>query len=154
LTDKEIVGAISTKPEGFFWWRNGEFDQDKYAEDLAKTIPMLYGSHGYIDMQVVHDTLLIDRERGKAMVQITVNEGPQYKVGDFEVNGAKVFNNADIARMYPFGEKGGKGVAETVKGMVGRGPKEPKNVFNEVAWDDATTKVQDAYENQGYLYAS
>ena len=79
---KTIVGAIGTKPEGFFWWKNGEFDQDKYAEDLAKTIPELYASHGYIDMQVVKDTLIVDREQGKALVRITVNEGPQYKIGD------------------------------------------------------------------------
>src|SRR4029079_14347910 len=63
LSDKTIVSAIATKPEGFFWWRNGEFDSDKYAEDLSKNIPALYASHGYIDMQVVRDTLIIDRER-------------------------------------------------------------------------------------------
>ena len=39
LTDKTIVGAIATKPEGFFWWRNGEFDQDKYAEDSRQDDP-------------------------------------------------------------------------------------------------------------------
>ena len=106
LTDKEIVGAISTKPEGFFWWRNGEFDSDKYAEDLAKNIPALYASHGFIDMQIVKDTLIVDRNNGKAMVRLTVNEGPRYKIGDFEVNGAKRFSNEDIARYYPFTEKG------------------------------------------------
>src|SRR6185312_15477259 len=65
LSDQAIVSAISTKPEGFFWWRNGEFDSDKYSEDLSKTIPQLYATHGYIDMQVVKDTLIIDREHGK-----------------------------------------------------------------------------------------
>jgi outer membrane protein insertion porin family len=98
-----IVHAISTKPEGFFWWRKGEFDQQKYAEDLAKTIPQLYAQHGYIDMSVVRDTMIVDRDKGKALVRLTVNEGPQYKIGDFEVDGAKRFSNADIARMYPFG---------------------------------------------------
>jgi outer membrane protein insertion porin family len=51
LAASTIVGAIATQPEGFFWWKNGEFDQDKYGEDLAKTIPNLYASRGYIDMQ-------------------------------------------------------------------------------------------------------
>src|SRR5215216_2143555 len=133
LSASTIVGSISTKPEGFFWWRNGEFDQDKYAEDLSKTIPGLYAAHGYIDMQIVKDTLVIDRVNGKALVRITVNEGPQYKIGDFEVNGAKRFSNEDIARYYPFGEKS-KTVTQTVKGLIGRGPKEEKNVFNAGAW--------------------
>jgi outer membrane protein insertion porin family len=153
LTDKSIVGAIATKPEGFFWWKNGEFDQDKYAEDLAKTIPNLYASHGYIDMQVVKDTLIVDREKGKALVRITVNEGPQYKIGAFEVNGAKRFSNEDIARYYPFGEKA-KTVKQAVAGLVGRGGSPEKNVFDATAWEDATGKVQEAYGNEGYIYAS
>jgi outer membrane protein insertion porin family len=154
LSAGTIVGAISTKPEGFFWWRNGEFDSDKYAEDLAKTIPALYAAHGYIDMSVVRDTLIVDREHGKALVRITVNEGPQYKIGDFEVNGAKRFSNEDIARMYPFTEQKGKTVTQTVKGILGRGAPEAKDVFNQTAWDDATRKVQEAYANEGYIYAS
>ncbi|HTE45396.1 MAG TPA: outer membrane protein assembly factor BamA, partial [Gemmatimonadaceae bacterium] len=153
ITDKAIVSALATKPEGFFWWKNGEFDTDKYAEDLAKTIPQMYASHGYIDMQVVKDTLIIDREKGKALVRLTVVEGPQYKIGDFEVNGAKKFSNEDIARMYPFGDKA-KGLGVTVRGLIARGPKDDKDVFNAGAWEDATTKVQDAYENEGYIYAS
>jgi outer membrane protein insertion porin family len=150
----DIVHAISTKPEGFFWWRNGEFDSDKYNEDLSKNIPQLYAAHGYIDMAVVKDTLIIDRDKGKALVRITVNEGPQYKIGDFEVNGAKRFSNEDIARMYPFTPEKGKTVGETLKGLIGRGTSTEEGVFNQAAWDDATRKVQEAYANEGYIYAS
>jgi outer membrane protein insertion porin family len=154
LPAKTIVGAISTKPEGFFWWRNGEFDQEKYAEDLAKTIPELYASHGFIDATVVKDTMIIDREKGKALVRLTVNEGPQYKIGDFEVNGAKVFSSEQIAGFYPFTAKVTKTVTQTVKGFVGKGAPEAKDVFNQSAWEDATRKVQEAYANEGYIYAS
>lgn len=154
LPAKTIVAAIATKPEGFFWWRNGEFDSDKYAEDIAKTIPTLYAQHGYIDMSVVKDTLIIDRAKGKALVRLTVQEGPQYKIGDFEVNGAKRFSNEDIARMYPFTATKGKTMGQAVKGLVGRGAPEGKDVFNATAWDDATRKVQEAYANEGYIYAS
>lgn len=156
LSAKTIVNAISTKPEGFFWWRNGEFDQDKYTEDLGKTIPQLYASHGYIDAAVVKDTLIIDRDLGKALVRLTVVEGPQYHVGDFEVSGAKIFSSEDIGRLYPFSEQNTavKGVTETVKGLVGRGPKENKDIFNASAWEEATGKVQETYENQGYIYAT
>src|SRR5262245_46300196 len=154
LSDNKIVSVLSTKPEGFFWWRNGEFDQEKYTEDLSKTIPKLYGAHGYIDMQVVNDTLIIDRNLGKALVRLTVNEGKQYKVGDFEVNGAKVFSSDDIARMYPFSGEKPKSVGKSVKGLISRGPEPGKDVFDQSAWEDATSKVQEAYENQGYIYAT
>jgi len=152
LSAKEIVGSLNTKPEGFFWWRNGEFDSDKYNEDLGKNIPALYASHGYIDMQVVKDTLIVDRANGKGLVRLTVNEGPRYRIGTFEVNGAKRFSNEDIARYYPFGDKS-KGVTDAVKGLVGKSGSE-KGVFDEGAWEAATAKVQDAYENEGYIYAS
>ncbi|HEY5062726.1 MAG TPA: outer membrane protein assembly factor BamA [Gemmatimonadaceae bacterium] len=155
LSSKTIVGAIGTKPEGFFWWRNGEFDQDKYAEDLSKNIPQLYAAHGYIDAQVVKDTVIIDRDKGKALVRLTVSEGPQYKIGTFEVNGARRFSNEVISGFYPFGaNKASKGVTETVKGLVMRSPKEEKNVFDEGAWQDATDKVKEAYDNEGYIYSS
>lgn len=150
LSDKTIVHAISTKPEGFFWWRNGDFDQDKYTEDISKTIPQLYASHGYIDAQVVKDTIIVDRARGKAMVRLTVNEGPLYHIGDFEVNGAKRFSNEDIAKFYPFGSQP-VNITSAVKGILR--PRD-KTVFNEQAWEDATRKVQEAYANEGYIYAS
>jgi outer membrane protein insertion porin family len=155
LAAKTIVAAIGTKPEGFFWWRDGEFDQDKYAEDLSKNIPALYAAHGYIDMQVVKDTLIIDRAKGKALVRLTVDEGPQYKIGNFEVTGVRRFSNEDIAHYYPFGDKtAAQGVTVAVKGLVKRTPKEDKTVFNATAWQDATDKVKEAYDDQGYIYST
>ena len=72
---------MKTKPEGFLWFRKGEFDDDKYAGDLAERIPQLYAKRGFIDFQIVKDTLIVDRERGKALIDITVSEGPRYRVG-------------------------------------------------------------------------
>jgi outer membrane protein insertion porin family len=44
LRDKEVASAMQIKPEGFFWWRKGEFDDEKYAADLADRIPALASS--------------------------------------------------------------------------------------------------------------
>src|SRR5688572_5453616 len=41
-----VVKAMKTKPEGFLWWRKGEFDDDKYQSDLTERIPGLYASRG------------------------------------------------------------------------------------------------------------
>ena len=157
LSSKTIVGAIGTKPEGFFWWRNGEFDQDKYAEDLAKNIPQLYASHGYIDAQVVKDTLIIDRDKGKALVRLTVSEGPQYKIGDVRGQRRQArFSNEEIAGFYPFGAKQG---VERRHGD-GEGPgrarrrRRRRTSSTQAAWQDATDKVKEAYDNEGYIYSS
>jgi outer membrane protein insertion porin family len=150
LSDKTVVSGMSTKPEGFFWWKKGVLDEDKYSSDLAEKIPSLYASHGFIDMQVVRDTVVVDPNRGKAMVQVEVAEGPQYKVGSFEIAGARHFTNEELARYYPFGDRT-KGITETVMGLFRRTGDEA--VFNKSLWEDATRKVQTLYANEGYIYA-
>lgn len=156
LSDGEVVSAMQTRPEGFFWWKKGEFDDDKYAGDLTERIPEVYGRHGFIDMQVLRDTLIIDRERGKAFVDVTVNEGPQYRVGEFEANGARRFSREEIRRFYPFTERG-RTLKETVSNVAGvltrLGSKDPPNVFDRTRWEDATRQVSDLYANEGYIYA-
>ena len=152
LGDKTIVKAMDTKPEGFLWWKKGEFDEDKFAGDVTERIPKLYAQHGFIDMQVTKDTLAVDRGRGKAEVGISVTEGPQYRVGEFEVNGAKLFPRDQLARFYPFGDRS-KSLTETVKGVFKRGGDDAE-IFDQGKWDDATQRVQEAYANQGYIYAS
>lgn len=156
LSDRELVSAMHTKPEGFFWWKKGEFDDDKYAGDLTERIPQTYGRHGLIDVQVVRDTLVIDRGRGKALVEVGVTEGPQYVVGEFEVNGARRFSSDELRRFYPFTERGRtlKETAGNLLGAITRSKsKDPANVFDQSRWDEATRQVQDAYANEGYIYA-
>jgi outer membrane protein insertion porin family len=152
VSDKAVVKGMQTKPEGFLWWKKGEFDEDKFAGDVTERIPQLYAQRGFIDMQVLRDTLVIDRAHGKALVDLTVNEGPQYKVGEFEVSGAKVFNAQQIALFYPFGDRG-KTLTETMKDMLRRRGGDDDNIFNRSLWEDATRKVQTAYANEGYIYA-
>jgi outer membrane protein insertion porin family len=157
LSDREIVSGMQTKPEGFFWWHKGEFDDNKYAGDLAERIPTTYGRHGFIDALLTKDTLVVDRDRGKALVNIGVNEGPQYVVGDFEVNGARRFSGEDIRKFYPFTDRS-RTIREAISDVAGvitrrNSNKDPDNVFDQTKWDDATRAVQEAYSNEGYIYA-
>lgn len=151
LSDKAIVKAMETKPEGFFWWKKGEFDDNKFSGDLAERIPAVYAAQGFIDVQVTQDTMEVDRERGKALIRLKVIEGPQYHIGKFEVNGGKRFSAEEIARFYPFANRS-KGLIETVKGVVVRS-KDDETIFSQTEWDDATHSVNNAYASEGYLYA-
>jgi outer membrane protein insertion porin family len=150
VSDKTIVDAMETKPEGFFWWRKGEFDDNKFAGDLAERIPALYASRGYIDVQVTQDTMEVDRERGKALIRLKVNEGPQYHIGGFEVNGGKRFSAEEIARFYPFGRTN-RSLLGLARGLLGSN--EDETVFDQSVWDEATRQVNNAYASEGYLYA-
>jgi len=66
VSDAEVVTAMKTKPEGFWWWRKGAFDQDKFSTDLGDRIPKLYQSKGFIDFQIAKDTLLVIGPGGRA----------------------------------------------------------------------------------------
>jgi outer membrane protein insertion porin family len=154
VSDKEIVGAMSTKPEGFLWWKKGELDADKYAADVSEKIPALYAEKGYIDAQVLKDTLKVDRSKGKALVDISVKEGPRYRIGTFEVTGSRHFNNEDIARFYPFGAQPTT-ITGAVKGLLRTGRQSDDNqYFDQAKWDEATRRVGEAYANEGYIYAN
>lgn len=153
LSDKAVVSAMKTKPEGFLWWRKGKFDEESLAGDVAERLPALYAKNGFIDFQVLRDTVVIDRAHGKALVDLTVREGPQYKVGRFETSDNRRFTDEDLRRFYPFtGE--GPTLTERVTGLVrGRLRGAPKDVFDQGRWDAATDRVQTAYRNEGYIYA-
>jgi outer membrane protein insertion porin family len=151
---KTVVGAMTTKPEGFFWWRKGDLDNDKFNADISEKIPGLFGSKGFIDAQVLQDTIMVDAERGKANIGIKVTEGSRYRVGTFEVTGNKHFSSEDIQRFYPFGDQPTT-LTGAVKGLirVGHG-NDDKDYFDQSAWEEATRRVGEAYANEGYIYAN
>ena len=154
VSDKDIVAAMETKPEGFFWFKKGELDADKFAGDVGERIPALYSSKGYLDAQVLKDTVKVDRARGKALVDVTVKEGPRYRVGTFEVTGSRRFSNDELQRFYPFGEQPTT-ITGAVKGVLRVGRKnDDLGYFDQSKWDEATRRVGEAYANEGYIYAS
>jgi len=145
-----IVGAMKTKPEGFWFWRKGEFDEEKFNADLGERIPKVYHERGFIDFQVTQDTMLVDRESGKAMLQIGVREGQKYRVGTFDVIGNRHFPTDAIERYFPFGQSS-PSITERVKGLFG-GSDHDDNVFDQEKWQTATQQLQTAYSNEGYIY--
>ena len=153
--DDEIEGAMSTKEEGFLWTRPGLYDDEALRADLRQSLPEFYGRHGYIDFQVLRDTLLVDPETGKARLEIEVEEGQQYRLVDFDIRGNRQFPSEDL-RTYYESARGGLLASFGIGGVVGAeegqvAAAEP--VFNRARFDQATEDVSQLYRNRGYLYA-
>lgn len=146
--DDALRDAISTKSEGFLWFRQGRYDRARLQEDLLQNLPSFYGSHGYIDFTVVSDSLVVDPESGKARLVIAVNEGPQYRLGEFSIEGARRFPEDQLERMFT-------AQARSVLGLPfgGTSERERGEIFDRAALDDATQRVRQLYNNEGYLYA-
>ncbi len=149
FSDDELRDAMTTKPESFLWFRGGDYDEVEFETDLLESLPRRYFQAGFLDFEVLGDTLIVDPQSGKARIEVRVSEGPQYKLGEFAVEGAKAFETEDLERYY---ERGSGGLL----GMLGIGDDgggATGQVFDAVAFEEAAQRVRELYTNQGYLYA-
>ena len=103
--DKAVVEGMASKPEGFWWFQKGEYSEDKVDEDVRDRLPRWYGDRGYIDFQVVADSLVSDSVPGKAILKLTVDEGDLYHVGTFEVAGNRRYSTEEVSSFFPFGKQ-------------------------------------------------
>jgi len=147
LSDDQIRDAMNTKPEGFWWFRSGTYDADQFQMDLAQSVPSLYRSRGYLDFQVLSDSLVVDPETGKTRVELLVEEGPRYRLANFSVEGNRHFSTEEIEAYF---QTGGGGLLSSL-GFGGGG--DDSEFFDAQAFEEAMMQVQQAYSNEGYLYA-
>jgi len=146
FSDAELAAHLKTRPEGFWWFRSGDYDDEKLRADLQERLPKFYGDRGYVDFQVLGDTLLVNDTTGKATLVVRVSEGEPHRVGTFEIAGNRRFSTEDLEQLSPFR-------GETRTGFLGLGGTEHGPAyFNEEKWKDATQKLQTLYYNNGYIY--
>ncbi len=138
FSDGEVVSHMASKPEGFWWFRKGEYSDESVERDVREKLAAFYASNGYIDFQVTGDSLATDEETGKATLVLTVDEGARYEVGTFDVVGNRQFSTEQLERYYPFGF-GGSDDATVA--------------FDRARWEAATQQVQSLYADNGYIYA-
>ncbi|MDP2479435.1 MAG: outer membrane protein assembly factor BamA [Candidatus Palauibacterales bacterium] len=143
FSDAQLRSAMSTGQEGFLWLHTGEFRHDEFEKDLRERLPAFYAEHGYIDMSVAGDTVLVDPRTGKGRIVVKVDEGPQYRLAEFDVHGNRRFpTGALMSRFRPAD-------AAPLDSL----PRDELPPFDQSAFDDATGKIGDLYRNAGYLRA-
>ncbi len=152
--DDRLEGAMLTREEGFLWNRSGLFDEQELRIDLRENLPTFYGRHGYIDFEVLGDTLIVDPTTGKARLEIEVDEGPLYRLVDFDIRGNRQFPTDELRQYY----ESARGGLLSGFGIGGIGAEEgqvatEQPVFNRARFDQATEDVRQLYRNNGYLYA-
>jgi outer membrane protein insertion porin family len=149
--DAQLRGAMDVDREGFWWFRTGSFNETEYLSDLEVNLPALYRSQGYLDATVVSDTVLIDPTNGKARLEVSLEEGVQYRMNEFEVDGNAVFEDESFQSLFVT-ESGG------ILSSLGFGSTQRTNeaggVFDAEAFEDARQRAEERYRNQGYIQAS
>lgn len=144
----QLVGQMKTRPEGFWWFRSGEYDDEKLRTDVQERLPKFYGDKGFVDFQVLGDTILVNDTTGKATLQIRVSEGEPYRVGAFEIVGNRRFSTEELQQLFPF--KGGDRTGFLGLGGTDQGPV----YFSQERWDNAVNDLYTLYRNNGYIYAN
>ncbi len=137
--DEALRDALQTGEEGFFWFQAGELRRDRYREDLAERLPAFYASHGYLDFSVEGDTVVADPVTGKGRIVIRVDEGPQYVLEEFRIEGNRRFPTERLEQLVRVGQR------------EARDRERPP--FDRVAFEEATAELGDLYRNAGYLRA-
>jgi outer membrane protein insertion porin family len=151
VSDDQLRGAMEVNREGFWWFRTGSFNEAEYVSDLEANLPALYRSQGYLDATVVSDTVLIDPTNGKARLEVSLEEGLQYRMNEFSVEGNAVFEDEAFQSLF-ITPSGG------ILSSLGFGGTERTNeqggVFDAEAFETARQRAEERYRNQGYIQAS
>jgi len=107
--------------------KSGRLDEVQLQQDLD-SVREFYQNHGYIDVEV--KDVRKQREDGRMVITIAINEGPQYHVGKISVSGYHVTSEEKIR--------------EVLKMKEGA-------VYSPKALRDDAKAVADAYGSGGYV---
>ncbi len=88
-SDGRLRGLMTSTESNFMSWikTSDVYDPDRINSDL-ELIRRFYLKNGYADFQVVNNTARFDETAGGWVVDIQIEEGPQYKVGNVAVDSA------------------------------------------------------------------
>ena len=146
FSTSELRGAMSVRPEGFWWWRSGSYAREKFDEDLQVGLPDYYASRGYLDFTVLGDSLVIDPVTGKTRLEISVDEGQQYRLRGFTIAGNSEFSTEELQLSFQTERSGLFAGSDSDDA-------DQLPVFDNARFQEATGEVGERYQNEGYLYS-
>lgn len=112
------------------WWRGGEFDPHQYEEDKEAIIEF-YKKEGYLDAQIVSDSIWYGPEKKNLFIQINLTEGQRYKFGEVNWEGNKLFASDKLQRLLKFKQG---------------------DVYSQEKYDETLGDIYFLYQEDGHLY--
>ncbi len=92
LPADELEDAFQKVRPKAWWqfWRSARFDEKDYEEDKQRLL-QLYRRRGFLDAEIVRDSVSIDSATGRTIITVWLSEGPQYYVRHIRITGNTVF---------------------------------------------------------------
>ena len=129
VTTKKLRRVIKTKKSGFL--RSGEFDQQKFDEDLDRIITY-YNSKGFIDATIIGWEPRYD-EKGQLYLTINLFEGNQYRIGAISIDGNTLFSKEILLDQLKFDDN---------------------QIFDREEFDEKLNTIRSMYYEEGYIYST
>jgi outer membrane protein insertion porin family len=94
FSDGSLRGEMEETKENVWWmfWRSAKFDKKKYEEDKDRVVKY-YQKNGYIDAEILSDSLWYSDDKRRLHILISIHEGPQYKVRNIAWEGNTVYSS-------------------------------------------------------------
>lgn len=128
---KDLKKIMRTKERFLLYFRTGKFNEDNFKDDLDRIVIYFY-SKGYIDAQI-KDVKIEDISAKRIRIDITIEEGQLYQMGDFSIAGYEKFPLSDLEPLVTL-----------KKGETFLPPELSRSVSN----------LRDYYYNRGYIDVS
>jgi outer membrane protein insertion porin family len=136
---KQLRKAIKTRRHWMFSWLTGSgvLKEDQFEDDKDALVEY-YQNDGYIDF-TIPDIKFDYLTPSKMIIRFNVSEGRQYKVGDLDISGNKLFSTNDFLK--------GVVVAKTPMKLE----LTPGKIFKPAAFTRDADTLRDLYGSRGYL---
>lgn len=101
--DDDLRGAMDEISERTWWkfWSSSRFDRINYEKD-KKLIIKQYREEGYLDAEIVRDSIWYSNDREDMYIDITVDEGARSYVGDIVWKGNTVYPDSLLSARLGF----------------------------------------------------
>lgn len=93
FSEGKIKKQMKTKEKR--WWRKGEFKADTLALDKDQILAF-YRSKGYQQAAIVRDSVYYDESRRNLFIDLELEEGIQYRLGEVQWEGNRIFGEEQL----------------------------------------------------------
>ncbi len=139
FSDRRLRRALGDLKQDTWWRLTRQYFTEEEFEEAKGNLIAFYGENGYLDARVMDDSVYVyERRKGRnaVAVNIKIDEGNQYTVGDIEWEGNTVYTDEQLTQA--LGLESGE-----VMNMT----KFQRNLYQ----NEEETDVFSMYHNVGYL---
>ncbi len=99
FSDVDLRGTFDDIKVKSWWqfWRSNKFDKAKFESDKQKLLSF-YKKNGFVDAQIVKDTILFDKANASIVIRLTVYEGQKLYIRSIAFEGNSVYPSEALVR--------------------------------------------------------